>query len=299
MRKDQIFSYSTVIGCNVLWGILGIFWDLLSGVSSFYVLAQRICWSALFSFLFLLATGKGDEIHRAMKNKKTLLLCACSGVLITVNWGSYIYAVGAGHTLDTSLGYFIEPMLVVIIGIVFFKEKLRKLETVTILFAAAGIAYLLLRTGAVPGLALVVAGSFAGYSAVKKELSLTPALSLFLETLCVTPLAIVYILWSHSTGAPTAALQGWQYLLLPASGIVTSVPLLLFAAGIRNIPLYFSGILLYLSPTIQFLMGIFYFHETLDPTRLIAFVIIWAGILFTVADKLLMMKNEKKLRTQV
>ncbi len=294
MKKNLIVSYSTVFGCNILWGVLGAFWDLLSGVDPFYILSHRIVWSAVFSLILLLAAGKGQEIKEAFRNRAAMLRCACCGFFITVNWGMYIYAVTSDHTLDSSLGYFIQPIVVVLIGILFFREKLHKLEKVTIFFAAAAILFLLLRTGTMPWIALVLGTSFSLYGAVKKNLDMPPALTLFLETISVLPLALVFIGWSHSTGDPLAALQGWRLLLLPLGGIVTSVPLLLFAAGVRHIPYYLVGILFYLNPTIQFFMSIFFFCETLDPTRLTAFVIIWIGILFTIADKVLLGINEKK-----
>ena len=294
MKKNLIASYSAVWGCNILWGVLGAFWDLLSGTDPFYILAHRIVWAALFSLILLLLAGKGREIKDALHCRDTLLRCACCGFFITVNWGMYIYAVTSGHTLDSSLGYFMQPVVVVLIGILFFHEKLRKLEKVTVFFAAASILFLLLRTGSVPWIALVLSVSFSLYGAVKKNLDLPPALSLLLETLCVMPFALIFIAWSHANGDPLAALPGWRLVLLPIGGIVTSVPLLLFAAGVRHIPYYLVGILFYLNPSIQFLMSIFFFRETLDPARHTAFIIIWIGILFTVADKALLGLHEKK-----
>ena len=135
MKKNLAISYSTVFGCNILWGLLGAYWDLLSGTDPFYILAHRIAWSALFTLILLLAGGKGREIKEAFHNRAAMLRCAACGLLITVNWGMYIYAISSGHTLDSSLGYFIQPVVVVLIGILFFREKLRKLEIVTVLFA--------------------------------------------------------------------------------------------------------------------------------------------------------------------
>ena len=297
MKKNLTVSYSTVIGCNVLWGVLGAFWDLLSGVDPFYILAHRIVWSVLFTLLLLLAAGKGHEIKAVFRNRSALARCALCGLLITVNWGTYIYAVSSGRTLDSSLGYFIQPITVVIIGVLFFREKLRKLEKITVLFAAAAILFLLLRTGTVPYLALILGTSFSLYGAAKKNLDMPPALTLFLETIAVLPLAVAFIIWSHTAGEPLAALTGWRLVLLPIGGIVTSVPLLLFAAGVRHLPYYLTGILFFLNPTIQFLMSIFFFRETLDPNRLIAFILIWVGILFTIADKIFIGIHEKKKQT--
>lgn len=292
MNKKTFFNYATVIGCNVLWGVLGIFWDVLSNADSIYILAQRILWSAIFMGIILLLRGKAHEIAAALRDKKNLTINALCGVLITVNWGTYIYSVGIGRTLDSSLGYFMSPIATVVIGMIVFKERPRRLETITIIIACIGILYFLFRSSTIPILALLIATSFPIYGALKKKLSLSSELALFLETICMSPLALSYIVWSHVSGSPVAGLDTWQILMIPITGIATSLPLLLYGIGVRHVPYYLSGILLYLNPTLQFLVGLFYFGETLDLTRLITFIIIWFGILFTIIDKLLLKKKE-------
>ena len=194
--------------------------------------------------------------------------------------------MNSGHVLDASLGYFIEPVLVALLGMIAFREKLSKMEKITFVFAVVGLLYMLVMTGTVPILALLIAGSFAAYGAVRKTLDIPPYASLFMETLCMTPFALLFIFWAEQNGKGSGGvLAGAQLLLLPACGIVTSIPLLLFNVGVREIPYYLSGILMYINPTLQFLMGLFYFHEEMNQNRLIAFAIIWIGILFTVYEK--------------
>ena len=292
MKKEKS-GLLFVLACYVMWGMLSIFWSLLSEVSSLYILAQRIVWSMIFMGGFLAVTGKLDEVREVLKNKNTFQLCFLSGVLVTINWGVYIVAVSNGHVLDASMGYFIEPIVVALIGVMIFKERLSKFEIMTFVLAAVGVAYLIISSGTVPIMALMIAVSFAAYGAVKKNLTLTAHTSLFMETLCMSPIAILFIIYSEMNGIGCLGiLNGSEYLLLPVCGIVTSVPLLLFNIGVKKIPYYLSGILMYINPTIQFLVGLLYFHETLDTNRLFAFVFIWAGVMFTVYEKIQIMKKE-------
>lgn len=286
-----------VLACYVMWGMLTIFWNLLSEVSSLYILAQRIFWSMIFMGGFLVVTGKTEEVKAVLRSREICKNCLISGILVTINWGVYILAVSNGHVLDASMGYFIEPIVVALIGVLIFKERLSKFEIVTFLFAAVGVLYLIVRSGTVPVMALLIAISFAAYGAVKKNLTLTAHTSLFMETLFMSPFAILFIVYSEMTGTGCLnILHGSELLLLPICGVVTSVPLLLFNIGVKEIPYYLSGILMYINPTIQFFVGLLYFHENLDTNRLTAFVFIWVGVLFTLYEKLMIMKREKKGR---
>ena len=293
MKKEKS-GLLFVLGCYIMWGMLSIFWSLLSEVNSLYILAQRIVWSMLFMGGFIVLTGKWGEVKAVLQNKETFRLCLISGILVTINWGVYIVAVSNGHVLDASMGYFIEPIVVALIGVAIFKERLSKFEIMTFVLAAVGVIYLIAASGTVPIMALLIAVSFAAYGAVKKNLTLSAHTSLFMETLCMSPIALAFILYSEANGTGCiGVLSGSKYLLLPICGIVTSVPLLLFNIGVKKIPYYLSGILMYINPTIQFLVGLLYFHETLDKNRLFAFVFIWAGVMFTVYEKVLLMKKER------
>lgn len=293
-NNKNLLGGAAVASAYIIWGFLTIFWNLLTDVNPVYILSQRIIWSMVFMGIYIVIIRKTAEIKSIFKEKKTLLTCFVCGVLVTINWGVYIYAVNSSHVLDASLGYFIEPVLVGILGLIVFKEKSSTLEKITFVFSAAGLVYMVVSTGVFPILSILIAGSFAVYGAVKKNLQLTPQASLFMETLFMTPFAMIFAFYAERHGMGSmGVVEGWRLLLLPACGIVTSIPLLLFNIGVKKIPYYFSGILMYINPTIQFFMGLFYFGEPLDKNRLISFVIIWVGILFTVTDKILQAKKEQ------
>lgn len=287
MKRSEIKGSLETAAAYACWGLLTIFWDLLAAVNSVCVLAHRIIWSMVFMALYMTIFHKWPEVSAVIREKKKMAICLVCGVLITINWGVYIYAVSSGHVLDASMGYFIEPVLVAFMGFIVFRERPSAMERVTFVCAAAALVYMLVTTGTFPVLALVIAGSFAVYGAVKKKLEITPHASLFLETLCMTPFALAAVAYMEARGIGAGGvLHGAQFALLPVCGIVTSIPLLLFSTGVREIPYYLSGILMYINPTLQFLTGLLYFHEELDTARLVAFVIIWIGILFTVWEKM-------------
>lgn len=295
MEKGRKLGLVTVTGSYVLWGLLPAFWALLAQVNSVYILAQRIIWSLVFMGLYLAVTRGWGEILRVFRDKRALGKCFLCGVLITLNWGVYIYSVNSGHVLDASMGYFIEPVLVALLGVIAFRERPTTAEKLTFLFAAGGIVYLIVRTGSVPLLALAIGLPFSVYGAVKKHLDLSAQASLFMETLLMVPFALAFSWWwSARAGGMEAVLGGASFWLLPACGVVTSIPLLLFNLGVKEIPYYFSGILMYINPTLQFLMGLLYFREPMDADRLIAFVIIWVGILFTMGEKIKLIQAERR-----
>lgn len=293
-EKSRFIGTWTVALTYVCWGMLTLFWNLLSDVNSVYILCQRILWSMVVMGICIFIFRQGKELGAVFQSLRTLGLCFLCGILITLNWGTYIYSVTSGHVLDASLGYFLEPILVAVIGVAAFRERLSRNEKITFAFAFAGLVYMIVVSGTFPVLAIVIAGSFAAYGAVKKKLSLSPQISLFMETLCMVPFALLFVFYAESRGMGSiGVLRGAQFTLLPACGVVTSIPLLLFNIGVREIPYYISGILMYINPTIQFLIGLLYLHEKLDGNRLAAFVLIWAGILFTVWERVQMMKKER------
>lgn len=284
-----------VASAYIMWGFLTLFWNILSEVNSVYILAQRIIWSMVFMGIYIVAIRKTAEIKSIFKNKKSLLTCFVCGILITINWGVYIYAVNSSHVLDASLGYFIEPVLVGLIGVIMFKEKMGTLEKVTFVLATVGLIYMVISTGVFPILSILIAGSFAVYGAVKKKLKISAQASLFMETLFMTPLAIIFTIYAEGHGMGSiGVIDGWRMFMLPICGIVTSFPLLLYNVGVKKIPYYFSGIIMYINPTIQFLMGTFYYHEAMDKNRLISFIIIWVGMIFTIAEKVIQARKERK-----
>ena len=292
MKQIENRYLTIVILSYVIWGFLTLFWNILAEVDSMYILSQRIIWSMVFMAIYMTVAKKWDEIRSIFRNKKALITCFVSGALITINWGVYIYAVNNGHVLDSSLGYFIEPIMVALFGLVLFKESMSKAEKFTFVLATVAVIYLIVVNRTFPAIALVITLSFSAYGAVKKSLDISAHASLFMETLCMTPFAILLAVYMEINGTGVIGTVSTSTMLfLPICGIVTSVPLLLFNIGVKNIPLYMIGILNYISPTISFVLGLVYFHEILDMNRLVAFTLIWFGILFIIVEKLKLIKK--------
>ena len=291
-KKSFRSGVAACTACGIIWGFLPIYWGLLNDVNSMYILANRIIWSAVFMAAYMAAAGRMREIREALRSLKNVRICFVSGILISINWGIYIYAVNNGHVLDSSMGYFVEPVIVAFMGVILFKEKMNRYEKITLAFAVAGMLYMVIMSRILPVIALLLALSFAMYGAVKKSVKLSPQTSLLLETLFMTPFALLFVVYAemHGCGA-LGVLSGASWVLIPLCGVITSVPLLLFNIGVKHIPYYMVGILEYVSPSLQFLLGLLYFHESVDINRLTAFIIIWVGISFTLYDRI-MHKNE-------
>ncbi len=285
MRKGMF----TVTACYIAWGVLTIYWKLLGAVNSYYILASRIVWSFAFCLLILGGMGKLREVKKVIcdKNHKPLLLTMLAGVVVCINWGSYIIAVQTGHIVQSSLGYYINPLLVILLSTICFDEKLHKLEWMSILLAAIGVAVLVVASGEVPYLALIIGGSFAVYGAIKKIANIESEVSLAIETATAFPFAVMFVVVSeiHGTGA-IGTLHGWQFILLPLAGIITSVPLLLFGYGVRKIPYSMVGILQYVNPTMQLLIGVFLYGEVFTKVQGITFAFIWLAVIFFMRSKL-------------
>lgn len=292
MNTTKRAGTANVTFAYICWGLLTAFWNLLAAVPSVYVLAQRVIWSMLFMTGFLLLKKRGKDIRQIFSNKKILFSSFICGVLVCINWGVYIYAINSGHVLDASLGYFLEPIFVTLIGVLFFREKMSVYEKITVAFSVIGVSYLVFTYRVMPAMALIIGISFALYGACKKNLPLDPELSLFAETMAVTPFFLIFSIFCELRGMGSlGVLHGWEFLLFPASGIVTSIPLLLFNKGVKQIPYYLTGILMYVNPTLQFLMGLFYFHEPLEVPRLITFLFIWVGVGFTLFQNIRELKS--------
>ncbi len=278
--KEKKTGVMLVTVSYVLWGCLPVFWKTLEDVPSVYVLCARVVWSLVFSAGYLTVKKDWGSIGRIWKDKRTVFRCALGGPVVCINWGSYIWAVNNGHLIDSSFGYYMNPILVIILGVICFKERLSVREWAAVGLSGAGVLYMVFRSGTVPVLALIIGGSFAVYGMIKKGLPVESSQSLFLETLFVSPLAAAYLLYGEMAGiGGGGVLASAQWLLLPLAGVITAVPLLVYSAGVKKIPFYLTGILMYLNPTIQFLMGVFLYHEEMSADRLFSFAFIWAGII--------------------
>ncbi|MDX9863404.1 MAG: EamA family transporter RarD [Anaerolineaceae bacterium] len=277
MKNKGVFY---ALGAYFLWGILPIYWKQLHQVPSFQIFAFRIISSLLFLVLVLTVRKNWGAFKQAVFNRKSILLFTLSGVLLGINWLVYIWAVNANHIVETSLGYFINPLVSVALGVIFLREKLRPLQWVPVGMAAAGVVYLTVQYGALPWISLTLAFSFGIYGLLKKIASTGGLYSMTVEMAALCLPALGYLLWMGSRGegvVSTASLTTW--LLLIAAGAITVVPILLFTAAARIIPLALVGILQYVAPTLQFLIGVLLYKEPFTRTDLIGYSIVWAALI--------------------
>lgn len=280
-------SSLNVLGCYILWGLLPIFWKLLAGVNSAYVLAQRIVFSCVFCLAVILIRKNGGEIGKIIKNKSERRKFFLCGILISINWGVYILTVAMGRILEASLAYYMNPLFSVLIGAIFFKEKLSRVQWASVALAFAGVMFSVIRYGEVPYLAIIIGLSFALYGALKKGIKADSETSICMETMAVLPIAIVFIAYAQFSGFTTfSSLTTAEALLLIATGPITSIPLMLFAKGIKETSIVTSGILMYINPTLQLLVGVFIYNEAFTQTNAITFAFVWAAVILFVFDSL-------------
>lgn len=280
-------SLLNVLGCYILWGLLPIFWKLLAGVNSAYVLAQRIVFSCVFCLAVILIRKNGGEIGRIIKNKSERRMFFLCGILISINWGVYILTVAMGRILEASLAYYMNPLFSVLIGAIFFKERLSRVQWASVALAFAGVMFSVIRYGEVPYLAIIIGLSFALYGALKKGIKADSETSICMETMAVLPIALVFIAYAQFSGFTTfSSLTTAEALLIIATGPITSIPLMLFAKGIKGTSIVTSGILMYINPTLQLLVGVFIYNEAFTQTNAITFAFVWAAVILFVFDSL-------------
>ncbi|APT47637.1 EamA family transporter RarD [Bacillus safensis] len=279
-----------------LWGLFPLYWKLMEHISSGEILAHRIVWSFVFMCGILIYL---KQVRPAMQTVKGLILdgkaffsLLLSAILISVNWYVYIWAVNHGLMLEASLGYYINPLVSVLLGIIFLKERLNKWQTIAILIAAFGVILSTVQYGSFPVVAFLLALSFGFYGLIKKRMSFTSAIGLTIETLLLAPAALVYLLFFLKEPVVTMNPNSFGSLgLLFFAGVFTAVPLLLFSEGAKRIPLYQVGILQYIAPTITLFLGLFVYHEHLSAAKIVTFLCIWVAILLFTTSQLRMKKT--------
>lgn len=268
------------LAAYTLWGFFPIYWKLLQNVPALQVIGHRIAWSFVLLIAVILLTRQWQNFYSVVQSPKTLALYSIAAVLLSVNWLIYVWGVNAGFIVETSLGYFINPLISVLLGVIFLRERLRVMQWVPVALAAAGVLYLTLAYGRLPAIALSLAFSFGIYGLVKKLAPLGSLYGLTLETALVFPLALFYLAFVDFRGTGSFLHEGaLTDLLLVGTGAVTSIPLLMFASAARQIPLTMIGVLQYIAPTIQFLIGVFLYHEPFDRSRLIGFGLVWIALI--------------------
>lgn len=267
------------LGAYLAWGCLPIFWKAMGQAAPLEILAHRVVWSLVFLLLILVALRQWRWLRRAVTDRRILLTFGVTSLVLSINWLTYIWAVNAGHVLESSLGYFINPLVNVVLGVVVLQERMRWRQWGAVGLAALGVLYLTISLGSLPWIALTLAVTFGIYALVRKTATLNSLEGLTLETLFMVVPAVAYLFYLEFVGKSTfghvsPTLTG----LLLATGVVTAIPLLFFAAGARRIPLSLVGILQYTSPTLQFLLGLFLYREPFSAAKLVGFGLIWLAL---------------------
>jgi len=282
------------IAAYVAWGLMPLYWHLLKVVPAMQIMAHRVVWSALLVCGWLgIKYGRG-WLRETLSRPRAAPLLALSGVLIAVNWGLYIWAVNAGHVVESALGYFINPLLNVVLGVAVLKERLNRVQWLSVGIATIGVLWLTFSYGRFPWIALALACSFGAYGLVRKLLGVPPVRGLGVESLWLLLPALAFLLWSEASGSghllphADAPSWGWDVLgLLVFGGVLTSLPLIGFAAAVQRIPYSLVGLLQYISPTLQLLVGVLVLHEPFGGERAVGFAVIWIALALYAADGLL------------
>lgn len=278
------------VGAYLMWGLIPLYWKQVQHVSSVEILLGRVIWSFVFTAIFVLIIGQRKELLEDMKQlwakKMQFWSLFAASIIISINWGVYIWAVNNDQLLQASLGYYINPLISVLFGLLFFKEKLSGATIVAVTIAAIGVGYQAILNGTIPWVSLTLALSFAFYGVLKKKIPLDATRGLAIETLYIVPFALIGYFYLMQT-SETAFLQVdfKTNVFLIGSGIVTALPLVLFAKGAQKIPLYLMGFVQFLSPTMTLIIGIFLFKEPFTMTEMFTFGCIWLAVLIFSAGK--------------
>lgn len=302
MGQNQNFKsgLASAIGAYFLWGILPIYWKLLSDIPAQEIIAQRIVWSLIFMLTVVLMMNRRkllyEEIKLLLAAPAKLLAVVMGTICITLNWFIFIWAVNNNRVLETSLGYYISPLFSILLGILFFRERLSLIQSTSVTLAASGVLYMTMHFGSMPWVAISLALSFGLYGLCKKKAVLSPITSITLETLITAPFAFLYLFYLGYQGMGHFGDIGnfsLTSVFLIGSGIVTPIPLLLFAKGANQLSLTTLGFIQYLAPTMALLLGIFLYHEPFTAVHTVAFGLIWlALLLFSLSNTKMLLKSE-------
>ena len=280
-RKRYIEGLMMGVAAFVLWGLLPLYWKLVKAISPYQIFTQRVVWSFLFVMIILAVRGLLPKYKEVISQPKNWIGILGPAFFISVNWLLYIWAVNNDYVIESSLGYFINPLVLTLFGAIFYKERLTKLQTIGITLATVGVLMKSFYYGQIPYIALVLAFSFAVYGLLKKKSALDSLTGLAFETLVIGVPSLIYIMRVESQGTGIHGNLPWQFWILIAfSGIATATPLLLYAEGTKRLPLSVLGFLQYIAPTIMLILGILVFKEPFQRSDLIPFAMIWIGLLF-------------------
>jgi chloramphenicol-sensitive protein RarD len=267
------------LAAYLCWGFFPVYFKAVHLVPPLEMVAHRICWSLAFLLLVTAWKGAWRDMLDLLARPKSLAALVVSTLLIATNWLVFIYAIGAGEVLQSSLGYFINPLVSVLLGFVFLGERLERVQWLSLALAAAGVIYLAVSYGSMPWISLLLAASFGLYGLIRKSLHVEPLVGLTVETLLLAPFALIYLLRLHDTGAGVFLASSARLdLLIAMAGIITAIPLLLFAAAAKRLRLATVGFLQYITPTLHFLLAVAVYGENFTHTHLVSFLLIWTGL---------------------
>ncbi|WP_438764853.1 EamA family transporter RarD [Kushneria sp. TE3] len=287
-KREHSAGLLAALGCFSMWGVMPIYFHLIGpSVSPWEILTQRMVWAAVLLTLFVLITRRHERVMAIVRQPRLLLALTASALLISCNWGLFIWAVSSHHVLQASLGYYINPLLNVVLGLIFFRERLRPLQMVAVLLAAAGVMIMVVGFGRVPWVSLMLAGTFGIYGLIRKRIAVDSITGLYIETMLLLPFALLWLGGLYFQ-QQAVFLQGSVRtdVLLIGCGLITVLPLVLFTMGARRLKLGTLGLMQYLTPTLHLLTGVFLFGEPFNQASLVTFGCIWAGLVLYTVDTL-------------
>ncbi len=271
----------------IIWGLMPLYWNLLRDISAQEIIAHRVIWSVVFLLPALIYTRCWPEITVALRDPAVAMRCFLSGALVTGNWYLHVWAVNSGHVLETSLGYYINPLMNVAVGAIFFHERLNRIQCIAIGLAAFGVMILVIAHGYVPWVGLALASSFTLYGLMRKTVKVNALAGLFIETSMIAPFALAWLLWQEFHGLGSFGhVPALQSVLLAFAGLATSVPLLCFGHAARTLRLTTIGLMQYTGPTLSFLQGAFFFCEPITSAHMATFVCIWTALILYSFDSI-------------
>lgn len=294
-KQGVIFA----LAAYTFWGIAPVYFKLVKQVPAFEILAHRIIWAFVLVLILIIAMRRMDRILPIVRSPKLIIRLTIATLLLGGNWFLFIWAINTDHLLDASLGYYINPLLNVAIGMIFFGEKMRRLQLVAIALAVTGVAIQVITFGAVPWVALALASSFATYGAIRKRLPVDSISGLWLETAILTPVMLSYLLFFANSTASDLSANSWQLnALLVAAGLVTTVPLLCFTAAAQRIRYSTLGFFQYIAPSLMFLLAVLAYGEPLQESKLVTFVIIWSALALYTIDSVVQRQRSRRTIVQ-
>jgi chloramphenicol-sensitive protein RarD len=272
------------VAAYALWGLFPLYWPLLEPAGALEIMAHRVLWSCLTIVVLVLALRRGSGLVGIWRDRRVRLVLTIAAAVISVNWATYIWGVNNDRVVETSLGYFINPLVTVLMGVVILKERLRPLQWGALAIAFGAVVVLTVDYGRLPYVALVLAFSFGSYGLCKKTANVGATESLAFETAVIAPFALAYVTWLGATGSANVGQHGTGHaLLFLTTGIVTAIPLICFGAAATRVSMVTLGLLQYLAPVLQFGLGVFWFHEDMPASRWAGFVLVWIALaIFTV-----------------